>query len=176
MERWAVIISHNIIFLTGSVHSRSLWDLFNLLFGDKADSEKQNKIPGDDEDYKGRKPVDKPAGSMENNEIIVKNPRTHKKWNTIDRRVGWTYSARNDPRTSEGYRLWLEEMSQYLGNLSGQDHGRHHLDYYYDFDEDDLFDYYEWDPDNPPEDPDYSETSDYSYDSDFEFDHDELRV
>ncbi|CAJ0604176.1 unnamed protein product [Cylicocyclus nassatus] len=169
-----------IIFLTGSVHSRSFWDFFNQFFGNKTESEEQNKIPGDNEDAKGRKPAEKPAGGVENNEIVLKQPPTHERTH-IDNRVGGTYSVKGDISTEEGYKTISEKLRQYLGNLSGQDSGTHIADLFFIYDvyyeyPDDPFDGYGWDPNNPFEGPDHSDYSDYSYYSDFGYpEHDELK-
>ncbi|CAJ0604172.1 unnamed protein product [Cylicocyclus nassatus] len=124
------VIIVKVILFTGSVHSRSIREVFESLFGSASDSEIENSIPYDDEDSNGKKhqETDRVNNSVdyESNEIpfTYVNPVTHtKERDPADNRVGYIYEAKNDPRTDEGYNALLKELADYLHKFANQDHG-----------------------------------------------------
>ncbi|CAJ0604173.1 unnamed protein product [Cylicocyclus nassatus] len=115
-----------VIFLTGTVRSRNVWQVFNYFFGDEEEHHEQNSIPDDDEDRDKRKNISEgtPAVKEEDNEISRVDPYTQgSKGKYTDNRVGVIHTPKNSSWTDEGYRKYLEELASYLENLSTQDNG-----------------------------------------------------
>ncbi|CAJ0604175.1 unnamed protein product [Cylicocyclus nassatus] len=131
-------------------------------------SEEQNIIPEDNGNNREGRPVDNRFDGMENNEITLRHPVTGKKWSYDDNRPGWTYQVKGDITTEEGYQKVLQELSEYLGNLTGIQPGPNYIyDNAIDLEEGEIDDF-EWYPY-------HSDDSDY-WDSDWENDlHDELK-
>ncbi|VDN24069.1 unnamed protein product [Cylicostephanus goldi] len=178
-----------IVFLTGIVYSKRIWDVFDLFFGNNEEDPEENLIIDDENrhasDRKQENPADKGVGGEDSNEIPYKNinPLTGKR---IDNRVGWIYPIKHDVRTEEGYKSYLHTVLQYLKNLSTQDHGLGEgagpaytqLDQR--FGAYDEFGNFYWDDDDPYDDgggdlDNDGDVDDFDYDYGNFFGHDELK-
>ncbi|CAJ0604178.1 unnamed protein product [Cylicocyclus nassatus] len=118
-----------VILFTGSVHSRSVRDVFESFFGGESNPEDDNSIPYNDEDnWNKLEETDQFNNNIdhEDNEIPLTyvNPLTHEKErDPADNRVGYIYIAKSDPRTDQGYKALLNELTDYLKKFENQDHG-----------------------------------------------------
>ncbi|CAJ0609943.1 unnamed protein product [Cylicocyclus nassatus] len=132
-----------IVFLTGTVRSRNIWEVFGEYFGygegqseENANSleekeENSNSIEEDDDRYRERfqwwKPVEG-GGFEEINVTWPEDPEDEQYENEIpgedlDNRVDWRFKPPHDPRTEEGYRRYLQSLEEWIHNISNQDHG-----------------------------------------------------
>ncbi|CAJ0604174.1 unnamed protein product [Cylicocyclus nassatus] len=117
-----------IVFLAGTVYSRTIWSVFNAFFGGvDTDEENSNKISDDESRHQSNSDREnsagKDVGGEDNNEIMVDPYTQEKKRKPTDNRVGWSYQIEGDPSTEEGYKKYLQKALEYIRNLSNQDHG-----------------------------------------------------
>ncbi|VDN29500.1 unnamed protein product, partial [Cylicostephanus goldi] len=118
-----------IFFLTGSVHSRLPWDVFNLFFGNNED-DKENSIIFDDENRKAsNRKLENSVDiiNKESNDIPGGADSYQQKQGEVDNRIGDLDPVKGN-KDEERYRKLLKKFDDYAKNLSGLAKGPQYWD------------------------------------------------